>query len=138
MIHTKRGELDRAMTCFQDAIDILRQNLNEKGSGLVFTSILLRIGGIFSKMGTLDEAMSHYQEAYDLATRTFGTTDHPEVAQVLHYIGGIHQREGNLEEAMRCYKNSAKIYQTTLGRNDPTVATTLVCNQESALHREES
>ena len=28
---------------------------------------------------------------------------------------------------MRCYKNSAKIYQSTLGRDDPTVATTLVC-----------
>ncbi|KAL7543444.1 hypothetical protein ACHAXR_012746 [Thalassiosira sp. AJA248-18] len=127
MVHTKLGELDNAMNCFQDAIDIMRQNFNEKGSGPVVTSILSRIGGIFSKMGKLEEAMSHYHEAYDLATRTFGTTDHPEVAQVLHYIGGIHQREGNLSEAMRCYKNSAKIYQTTLGRNDPTVATTLVC-----------
>lgn len=127
MVHTKRGELDMAMNCFQDAIDIIRQNFNEKESGLVVTSILSRIGGIFSKMGKLEEAMSHYHEAYDLATRTFGTTDHPEVAQVLHYIGGIHQREGNLDEAMRCYKNSAKIYQTALGRNDPTVATTLVC-----------
>jgi len=127
MVHTKRGEFDKAMSCFQEAIDIMRQNFNEKGSGPVVTSILSRIGGIFSKMGKLEEAMSHYQEAYDLATRTFGTADHPEVAQVLHYIGGIHQREGNLEEAMRCYKNSAKINQTCLGRNDPTAATTLVC-----------
>ena len=127
MVHTKRGELDLAMNCFQEAIDIMRQNFNEKGSGPVVTSILTRIGAIFSKMGKLEEAMSHYQEAYDLATRTYGTTDHPEVAQVLHFIGGIHQRGGNLQEAMRCYKNSAKIYQTTRGRNDPTVATTLVC-----------
>ena len=127
MVHTKRGELDMAMSCFQDAIDIMRQNFNEKTSGPLVTSILSRIGAIFSKMGKLEESMSHYQEAYDLATRTFGTTDHPEVAQVLHYIGGIHQRNGDLCEAMRCYKNSAKIYQVTLGRNDPIVATTLVC-----------
>ena len=127
MVYTKRGELDMAMNCFQEAIDIMRQNFNEKGSGPVITSILSRIGGIFSKMGKLEEAMSHYQEAYDLATRTFGTSNHPEVAQILHYIGGVHQREGNLDEAMRCYKNSAKIYQSCLGRNDPTVATTLVC-----------
>ncbi|KAL3794010.1 hypothetical protein ACHAW5_004295 [Stephanodiscus triporus] len=127
MVHTKRGELDMAMNCFQDAIDIMRQNFNEKSSGPLVTSILSRIGAIFYKMGKLEEAMSHYHEAYDLATRTFGTTDHPEVAQILHYIGGIHQRNGNLEEAMRCYKNSAKIYQVTLGRNDPVVATTLVC-----------
>ena len=80
MVHTKRGELDGAMACFQDAIDILRQNFNEKGSGPVVASILSRIGGIFSKMGKLDEAMSHYHEAYDLATWTYGTTDHPEVA----------------------------------------------------------
>lgn len=127
MVHTKKGELDMAMNCFQDAIDIMRQNFNEKGSGQVVASVLSRIGGIFAKMGKLDEAMSHYHEAYDLATRTFGTTDHPDVAQVLHYIGGIHQRQGNLDEAMRCYKNAAKIYTTTLGRSDPTVATTLVC-----------
>ena len=127
MVHTKRGEFDNAMSCFQDALDVMRQNFTEKGSGPVVTSILSRIGGIFSKMGKMDEAMSHYHEAYDLATRTFGTTDHPEVAQILHYIGAVHQREGKLEEAMRCYKNSAKIYQTTLGRNDPTAATTLVC-----------
>ncbi|KAL3756982.1 hypothetical protein ACHAWU_004636 [Discostella pseudostelligera] len=126
MVHTKRGELDLAMSCFQDAIDIMRQNFNEKGSGPVVTSILSRIGLIFTKMNKLDEAMSHYQEAYDLATRTFGTTDHPEVAQILHYIGSINQRKRNLGEAMRCYKNSAKIFQSTLGRNDPTVATTLV------------
>jgi tetratricopeptide (TPR) repeat protein len=127
MVYTKRGELDMAMNCFQDAIDIMRQNFNEKSSGPLVTSVLSRIGGIFSKMGKLEEAMSHYHEAYDLATRTFGTTDHPEVAQILHYIGGIHQRGGKLDEAMRCYKNSAKIYQVTLGRNDPIVATTLVC-----------
>lgn len=127
MLYTKREELDMAMHCFQDAIDIMRQNFNEKGSGPVVTSILTRIGGIFSRMGRLEEAMSHYQEAYDLATRTYGTTDHPEVAHILHYISGIHQHGGDIEEAIRCYKNSAKIYQATLGRNDPTVATTLVC-----------
>ena len=127
MVHTKIGELDKAMSCFQDAIDIMRQNFSEKGSGAVVTSILSRIGGIFCKMGKLDEAMSHYQEAYDLATRTFGTTDHPEVAQVLHYIGGIHQKQGDLEDAMSCYTNAAKIYECTMGHDDPTVATTLVC-----------
>lgn len=129
MVHSKRGELDLSMDCFQEAIDIMRSNFpdNEKGSGPVVTSILSRIGGIFYKMGKLDEAMSHYQEAYDVATRTYGTTEHPEVAQVLHYIGGIHQKQGNVKEAMTCYKNAAKIYQATLGRNDPTVATTLVC-----------
>ena len=127
MVHTKRGELGLSMACFQEAIDIMRVNFNEKGSGPVVTSILSRIGGIFYKMGKFDEAMSHYQEAYDLATRTYGTTEHPEVAQVLHYIGGIHQKQGDAAEAMKCYKNAAKIYQSKLGRNDPTVATTLVC-----------
>jgi len=127
MVNTKRGELGLSMACFQEAIDIMRANFNEKGSGPVVTSILSRIGGIFYKMGKFDEAMSHYQEAYDLATRTYDTTEHPEVAQVLHYIGGIHQKQGNNVEAMKCYKNAAKIYQTKLGRNDPTVATTLVC-----------
>lgn len=127
MVHTKRGELGLSMACFQEAIDIMRANFNEKGSGPVVTSILSRIGGIFYKMGKFDEAMSHYQEAYDLATRTYATTEHPEVAQVLHYIGGIHQKQGNVKEAMKCYKNAAKIYQNKLGRNDPTVATTLVC-----------
>lgn len=127
MVHTKRGELDLSMACFQEAIDIMRANFNEKGSGPIVTSILSRIGGIFYKMGKFDEAMSHYQEAYDLATRTYGTTEHPEVAQVLHHIGGIHQKQGDVTEAMKCYKNAAKIYQTKLGRNDPTVATTLVC-----------
>lgn len=127
MVHTKLGTLDEAMICFQEAIDIMRFNFDEMGSGPIVFSILSRIGGIFSKMNKLDEAMSHYHESYDVAARVFGTTDHPELAKILHHIGGIHQRENDWQEAMRCYKTAARILQATLGKDDPAIATTLVC-----------
>ena len=127
MVHTKLGKLDEAMLCFQEAIDIMRFNFDEMGSGPIVFSILSRIGGIFSKMNKLEEAMSHYHESYDVAARVFGTTDHPELAKILHLIGGIHQRENDKQEAMRCYKTAARIFQSTLGKDDPAIATTLVC-----------
>ncbi|KAL7552281.1 hypothetical protein ACHAWF_015514 [Thalassiosira exigua] len=127
MVHAKRDDWTAAMACFQEAIDVLRGNFDEREGGPAVVSVLGRIGGVFVRMDKLDEAMSHYREAYDLAARTYGTAGRPEVAQVLHHIGGVHQRTGEFDEALRCYVESSEIYRTSLGKDDPTVATTLVC-----------
>lgn len=130
MVHAKRGELDHAMDCFQEALDLLRAS-TENGSTARgrsgIASILTRIGGILYKKGQYDEAMDRYREAYDLTTEAMGTTNHPDIAGILHYMGGIHHKRAKYVDAMECYKETVKIYHATLGPDNPAVATTLVC-----------
>ncbi len=58
-------------------------------------SVLTRIASIHLKKGELDEAMASYREAYDLTVQNRGnTTNHPEIAGILHYIGGIFHKRG--------------------------------------------
>jgi tetratricopeptide (TPR) repeat protein len=124
MVHAKRGDLDTAMQFFQEAMDLLRsqegatQNMKSDSSVVAVgdettrrtdtaseancsviretkASVLTRIASIHLKKGELDEAMSSYREAYDLTVENRGnTTNHPEIAGILHYIGGIYHKRG--------------------------------------------
>jgi tetratricopeptide (TPR) repeat protein len=147
MVHAKKGDLDVAMNFFQEAMALLRTmqvasvarndaaNASSADSGSMdaeavvqetTASVLTRIASIHLKKGDLDAAMSHYREAYDLTIRNRGTTNHPEVAGILHYIGGIYHKRADYDEAMACYQESIRIYHSTLGPGNPTVAGTLV------------
>jgi len=156
MVHAKRGDLDTAMQFFQDAMQMLRSHegpanskstsrkseddestnasSNEAASEASLSviretkaSVLTRIASIHLKKSELDEAMASYREAYDLTVQNRGnTTNHPEIAGILHYIGGIYHKRGEYDEAMACYQESIRIYHSTLGSDHPTVAGTLV------------
>ena len=152
MVHAKRGDLDTAMQFFQESMDLLRKHEGETDTKqdtddetattstndsaqdpnrLVIqetkASVLTRIASIHLKKGELDEAMASYREAYDLTVQIRGnTTNHPEIAGILHYIGGIFHKRGEYDEAMACYQESIRIYHATLGSDHPTVAGTLV------------
>lgn len=160
MVHAKKGDLDTAMSFFQEAMALLRtMDVNSSSSSDVAgasnvdvankvsgnishsgdnspaaavvretkASVLTRIASIHMKQGDLDAAMSHYRQAYDLTIRNRnGTTNHPEVAGILHYIGGIYHKRADYDEAMACYQESIRIYHATLGPGNPTVAGTLV------------
>ncbi len=128
MVHAKKGDLDTAMDFFQEAMALLRTPGVEKTSvGRETTSsVLTRIASIHLKKGDLEQAMVNYREAYDLTVRNRGTTNHPEVAGILHYIGGIYHKRADYDEAMACYQEAIRIYHATLGPGNPTVAGTLV------------
>ena len=128
MVHAKKGDLDTAMSFFQEAMALLRTSgIDSTSAGRENTaSVLTRVASIHLKKGDLDQAMVHYREAYDLTTRNRGTTNHPEVAGILHYIGGIYHKRADYDEAMSCYQEAIRIYHATLGPGNPTVAGTLV------------
>jgi tetratricopeptide (TPR) repeat protein len=128
MVHSKKGDLDKAMTFFAEALEILKSSsLDSAPSGLETTAaIYTRMAFIFVKKGELDDAMNHYREAYDLTVRHRGTTNHQEVAGILHYIGGVYHKRTEYDEAMNCYQEAIRIYHSTLGPGNPTVAGTLV------------
>jgi len=99
----------------------------EKGLQETTASVLTRIASIHLKKGHLDDAMTAYRHAYDITVQTRGnTTNHPEIAGILHYIGGIYHKRSEYDEAMACYQESIRIYHSTLGSEHPTVAGTLV------------
>ena len=73
----------------------------EKGLQETTASVLTRIASIHLKKGHLDDAMTAYRHAYDITVQTRGnTTNHPEIAGILHYIGGIYHKRSEYDEAM--------------------------------------
>ena len=129
MVHAKKGDLDTAMSFFQEAMALLRSSgvSDSTCAGRETTaSVLTRIASIHLKKGDLDQAMGHYREAYDLTVRNRGTANHQEVAGILHYIGGIYHKRADYDDAMACYQEAIRIYHSTLGPGNPTVAGTLV------------
>lgn len=128
MVHAKKGDLDAAMGYFTEAMTLLRSSgVDSTPTGRETTaSVLTRMASIYVKKSDLDQAMAHYREAYELTVRNRGTTNHQEVAGILHYIGGVLHKRGEYEEAMDCYQEAIRIYHSTLGPGNPTVAGTLV------------
>ena len=128
MVHAKRGDLDKAMGYFTEAMTLLKTSgVGQKPVGSeTSTSVLTRMGGIYVKKGELDKAMEFYKEAYELTVQNRGTTNHQDVASILHYIGGIFHKKSNYDEAMNCYQEAIRVYHATLGPCSPAVAGTLV------------
>jgi tetratricopeptide (TPR) repeat protein len=128
MVHAKKGDLDVAMNYFTEAMALLRlSGVDSSPTGRETTaSLLTRMASIHVKRGDLEHAMAHYKEAYELTVRNRGTTNHQDVAGILHYIGGVLHKRGEYDEAMDCYQEAIRIYHSTLGPGNPTVAGTLV------------
>ena len=128
MVHAKKGDLDVAMNFFGEAMVLLRNSgVDNTVTGRdMRASVLTRMASIHVKKGDLDQAMLHYKEAYDLTVCSRGTTNHQDVAGILHYIGGVLHKRGEYEEAMDCYQEAIRVYHSTLGPGNPTVAGTLV------------
>jgi tetratricopeptide (TPR) repeat protein len=128
MVHAKKGDLDTAMGFFTEAMSTLKSSgADQTIIGRETTaSVLTRMASIHVKKGDLDSAMEHYREAYEITVLVRGTTNHQEVAGILHYIGGVFHKRADYDEAMNCYQEAIRIYHSTLGPGSPTVAGTLV------------
>lgn len=128
MVHAKKNDQETAMSFFSEAMNLLRSSgADHTPLGRETTSsVLTRMASIFVKRGELDKALDYYREAYDITVRNRGTTNHHEVAGILHYIGGVFHKRSEYDEAMECYQESIRIYHSTLGPGNSTVAGTLV------------
>ena len=128
MVHAKKGDLDSAMGFFTEAMALLRSSgVDSTPTGRETTSsVLTRMASIHVKKGDLEQAMEHYRQAYEITVHARGTTNHQDVAGILHYIGGILHKRSDYDEAMNCYQEAIRIYHSTLGPGNPTVAGTLV------------
>ncbi|KAL7559985.1 hypothetical protein ACA910_013482 [Epithemia clementina (nom. ined.)] len=98
MVRAKMGDLDGAMGFFTEAMTLLRSPCVESSpiGREITASVLARMGSIFVKKGDLDQAMEHYREAYELTVQNRGTSNHQEVASILHYIEGSSTRSRNM------------------------------------------
>jgi len=130
MVHSKKGDLNAAMTFFDEAMGILRSCATDNCTSIQegMASVLTRIACIQYKKKEFEKALLTYSEAYDLATAAHhGSTQHPDIASILHYKGGIYHKQGKLSEAISYYQEAVSIYQATLGPSNPAAAMTLVC-----------
>ena len=124
-VHSKTGNMERAMECFIEALNFLQSSPNSGDSCWeTVASIISRIASIHLKRGELDESMRFYQQAYDLTIQH--VTKSENLASLMHFMGGIAHKRGDFDTAMKMYKQAIHMYHATVGPNHPTVAGTLV------------
>lgn len=128
LVHSKKGNLDLAMSFFQEAMSLLRTSgVDTTSTGReTKASILTRVASIYVKKGDLNLAMENYREAYEVTVNNRGTTNHHDVAGILHHIGSVLHKKAEYDEAMDCYQEALRIYHSTVGPGNPVVAGTLV------------
>ncbi|GKY95750.1 hypothetical protein MPSEU_000535800 [Mayamaea pseudoterrestris] len=128
LVYSKKGDLDLAMSFFQEAMALLSTSgVDGTVTGCeTKASILTRMASIYVKKGELNMAMEHYRDAYQVTVDNRGSTNHHEVAGILHHIGSVLHKKSEYDEAMDCYQEALRIYHTTVGPGNPIVAGTLV------------
>jgi tetratricopeptide (TPR) repeat protein len=128
VLHTKNGELDKAIEIYVLALSMWRsQHSNDPESwqaqrGVATT--LLNISDIHIQQNMLDEAMEKINEALALFRRLHGEKS-PEAATALCKVGDIYRKQGKLDEALKVYNKALRYRQRALGNGNADVATSI-------------
>jgi len=120
-----QGNLDPALSCFQEALSISR-SLGEGKTALVGATArtLNNLGTVLRDQGKLDEALGCFREAQALDEGSFGP-DHPYVASRLNNIGAVLRDRGGLDEALACFRRALAIDEAAYGPDHPNTANSL-------------
>lgn len=97
---------DKAIECFQKALEIIRKQGNE---GEIAT-FLSNIGSVYDSLGQHDKAIEHYQQALEI-DRKLGRE--AEVAVRLNNIGSVYDSWGQYKKAIEYYQQALEINRKT-------------------------
>jgi DNA-binding NtrC family response regulator/tetratricopeptide (TPR) repeat protein len=123
IIHRERDELQAALGCFQEYLEISRRVGNEQGERIA----LNELGGVYGLQGEFDEALAHYQlslEAHRRAAHTRGT------AIALYNIGWTLAAMGRWTEATESFYRAITLCEEH-GFSDPLAAAQMALGELS-------
>jgi tetratricopeptide (TPR) repeat protein len=130
VLHTKNGELDKAIDTYGLALSTWRSQLEQSNDpessdaerGVATT--LLNISQTLIQQNMLDEAMKNVDEALPLFRRLHGEKS-PEAATALCQVGDIYRKQGKLDEALKVYNKALRYRKRLLGNGNADVATSI-------------
>jgi Tfp pilus assembly protein PilF len=115
-----KGEPQRALSYYQQAIEIARKH-KKRGSKTLLASSLHGLGNIYIDLMNLNEAKTSLKESLNIRISLYGNKHH-EVAKVLCSLGIVAYLEGNYVEALDYHKKGLEIRINTHGESHSEVA----------------
>ena len=103
-LHVTRGDLDQALTLYQQCLEIDEQIGDQQGKA----TSLHQMAQIFVTRGDLDHALTLYQQGLEIDEQL---GDQQGKAASLHQIALIFITRGDLNQALTLYQQSLQIYE---------------------------
>ena len=101
-IFRQRGDVDKAMKMYEDALQILERIGDEKGKSATLHSM----ASIFRQRGDVDKAMKMYEDALQIKERI---GDEKGKSATLHEMAYIFLQRGDVDKAMKMYEDALQI-----------------------------
>jgi signal transduction histidine kinase len=108
-LHTNAGAYEKALTLFQECLEICRDSKDASGTALA----LRNIGVVQRRIGNLAEALEYTQRSLDEASRASDTLS---AAAALVNLGNIENQQGRYEKALSYFSRARPLFQQRKNR----------------------
>jgi len=95
------GELDTAVVCYEQSLQIAKETGNQLGVGIRLSNL----GSVYSRKGDPQKGLDYFRQAADTLKKV---KNKKELAKVLFNIGLIYERLGKPRQALGNYEEAAK------------------------------
>mmetsp|Transcript_23298 Transcript_23298/g.29376 ORF Transcript_23298/g.29376 Transcript_23298/m.29376 type:complete len:235 (-) Transcript_23298:50-754(-) len=119
IVHQKKSRLDKALTCYQECIQIYKSTLGPDNPAKAATTVY--IGSIYYSQRRYDEAIASYREALRLYETSYGKNHH-QVEPTMKSIAMIHIKKEEYDEAMEIFQDLLRRKCIVLGSYHPDIA----------------
>lgn len=123
IIHRYQKNLDIALTCHEEAVELGRQIFSPKENGRL-AAFLLNLAVVYNRLGEFDKARQMYQETLELVKEAYGSRDQ-RVARVLNTLSTNYYSLGKYHESVEALLEALSIHEEIHGDYHPNVAQTL-------------
>ncbi|MBU7026539.1 MAG: tetratricopeptide repeat protein, partial [Theionarchaea archaeon] len=122
MILCDGGDFQKAITCFEQALEIAKEIYGEKHPDVA--TRLNNLGLAWYSLGDSKKAIDYYEQALTIDREIYGER-HPSVATMLNNLGLAWKSLGDPKKAIEYYEQALKIDKEIYGEKHPYVATML-------------
>lgn len=124
-IYLKQRRVDDAMACFEEALDIRKQQSsdyddNNSKKVMDVSEVLFQIGGVRESKKQYLESLVCYEEALKLRSSIFGEDE--DTANIVYRIGEVRRIRGQHDLAMQNFTRALDMYKSSVGEAHLSVA----------------
>ncbi|XP_078603671.1 uncharacterized protein LOC144877586 isoform X3 [Branchiostoma floridae x Branchiostoma japonicum] len=132
----KLGEHKKAISCYEEALHILRSIHGERAAHPRIAVCLNNFGTVYGEMGLHEKAIRYCDQALRMYKNVHGpSTEHADIAQCLNNVGAGFNELGDHRKAFEYFEQALGIYKSIFGpaASHPKIAETMN-NQGYAWH----
>ncbi|HIJ83952.1 MAG TPA: SEL1-like repeat protein, partial [Magnetococcales bacterium] len=117
MARAQEGDLPKAITLGQQALDLARKDLGDEHASTILTQ--REMGNIFVQNGQLDAAEPLFQQSAAQGEKVLGDT-HPETLAAKALLAELRESRMQLDGAVAAYREISASYNKGFGPNNPS------------------